>query len=147
MVGNRPELRVFPVAEIIAQDADASSLPFYSSESKGDHRKRVVCPAEIPDSLASQMQDLGARVFSAMQGRDVARADFKLDSSGRPCFLEINLLPGLNPEYSIYPAQARAAGVSFPELIGGVLERALRLADPSNRDQAFSEEPFPRASR
>ncbi len=146
MVGNRPGLRMFPVAEIIAQDADASPLPFYSSESKGDHRKRVVCPAEIPDSLACEMQDLGARLFGALRGRDIARVDFKLDGSGRPCFLEINLLPGLNPDYSIYPAQARAAGMTFPELVGAILDRALGLAGAAGVGKTFSEEPFPRAS-
>ena len=78
--------------------------------------------------------------------RDIGRADFKLDGSGRPCFLEINLLPGLNPDYSIYPAQARAAEMSYPELIGAVLERALHLADSGGADQTLSEESFPRAS-
>jgi D-alanine-D-alanine ligase len=146
MVGNRPELRIFPVAEVIAQDADSSALPFYSSESKGVHRKRVVCPADISDALASEMQSLGARVFAALGGRDVARADFKLDGDGRPCFLEVNLLPGLNPDYSIYPAQARAAGMSYPELIGAILARALHLADSGDTEQTLSEESFHRAS-
>jgi D-alanine-D-alanine ligase len=146
MVGNPPDLRIFPVAEVIARDGDESALPFYSSESKGDHRKQVVCPAEIPEPLACELRDLGSRVFRALGGRDLARADFKLDSNGRPCFLEINLLPGLNPGYSIYPAQARAADMFFGELIGVVLRRALCLAQSSAAEQQPPKEPFSRAS-
>jgi len=52
--------------------------------------------------------------------------DFKLDTSGLPMFLEINPLPGLSPEYSIFPVQARAAGLAHEELIGHIIDLAIK---------------------
>jgi D-alanine-D-alanine ligase len=57
---------------------------------------------------------------------DVARVDFRLDSSddNKPYILEINPLPGLNPEYSDLAIEASADGWSYEELVNRILDEA-----------------------
>jgi D-alanine-D-alanine ligase len=50
----------------------------------------------------------------------------RCDRSGEPNFLEVNPLPGLNPVTSDLPILARLAGLSYAELLGGIVEAAGR---------------------
>jgi D-alanine-D-alanine ligase len=63
-------------------------------------------------------------VFRVLGCRDVARIDFRL-RAGQPYFLEVNPLPGLNPETSDLVILARAVGWSYSRLIGAILGAAL----------------------
>jgi D-alanine-D-alanine ligase len=57
--------------------------------------------------------------------RHVARADFMLDGSGTPWFLEINTLPGFT-DHSLVPKAARHAGMDMPRLCAALVEMAIR---------------------
>ena len=114
--------RLLPTVEVRSPDA------FYHHEHKRQHRKELVCPADIPDDLAGEMQDIGLQVFRALGCRDLARVDLRLDVDGHPVFLEINPLPGLSPDYGIFTCQAEAAGLSHHQLIGAIIECALSRA-------------------
>ena len=48
-----------------------------------------------------------------------------MDADGKPCFLEINPLPGLSPGYSDYVIAAEALGIGYEALIGRIAESAL----------------------
>ena len=63
--------------------------------------------------------------FAALGCRDVARIDFRL-RDGLPYFLEINPLPGLNPESSDLVIMADLLGISHAELVGMILDAATR---------------------
>ena len=117
ILGNgQPQL--LPIVEV------RSPGGFYSYEDKGEHRKELLCPAQLEQAAAEQMRDMALEVFRALRCRDLARADFKVDAAGRPSFLEINPLPGLSPYYGIFPRQALAAGYSYAELIGRLIDLA-----------------------
>jgi len=118
MLGNgEPEL--LPVAEL------RSPSQFYSFEYKGRHNKELVCPADLDETTAERLRQMGLKVFRLLRCRDLARADFKLDAQGLPSFLEINPLPGLSPFYGIFPRQALAGGYEHAALIGRIIELAL----------------------
>jgi D-alanine-D-alanine ligase len=68
------------------------------------------------------------RSFAALGCRDVARIDLRLDEAGRVNFIECNPLPGLAPDWSDLCMIARAAGMSYGQLIGRILVPALRRA-------------------
>jgi D-alanine-D-alanine ligase len=55
----------------------------------------------------------------------VARADFRI-RDGVPYFLEINPLPGLNPESSDLCYLAYRMGLTYPQLIGMILDAAAK---------------------
>jgi D-alanine-D-alanine ligase len=61
--------------------------------------------------------------------RDWCRIDVRLDASGEPNILELNPLPGILPDpaaNSCFPKAARAAGLTYEELINRVLDIACR---------------------
>ena len=117
LLGNG-EPEVLPIVEVRSPGA------FYSYEDKAKHRKELLCPAQVEQEAAEEMRDMALEVFRALRCRDLARADFKVDAAGRPSFLEINPLPGLSPHYGIFPRQTLAAGYSYAELIGRLIDLA-----------------------
>ena len=52
------------------------------------------------------------------------RADFILDNSGKPFFLEMNTLPGMTST-SLFPKAAKSAGLEFSELIDTIIKIAI----------------------
>jgi D-alanine-D-alanine ligase len=120
LLGNGTDLQVFPVLEIVLPEG----VHYYPYERKAEHARTLRCPADIPEELAEEMKQMAVAVYEALECRDFARADFRADDGCRPHFLEINPLPGLHPESSLFPQQAYAAGLSYPELIGRIIEAA-----------------------
>ena len=116
--------QVFPVTEIVVTSETGELVPFYPFEMKGAHDKRLFCPADVDSATAESVVRDALRLFAAFGIRDYCRVDFKLDSVGAASFLEMNALPGLSPEYSLYPAAAAAAGLSYDSLVLGVLQAA-----------------------
>ena len=64
-----------------------------------------------------------ARPAQAAGAEGWGRADFMMDSTGRPLLLEINTVPGMT-SHSLVPMAARQAGMSFPELCVEILRGA-----------------------
>jgi D-alanine-D-alanine ligase len=111
-----------PLVEIIASDE------FYSYDAKykpGGSRHLV--PAPIDGDLTARLQMLALSVHRMLGLRDYSRTDFIVTKEGRPYILEINALPGLTP-LSLFPDEARAAGIPFEALIERLLQFALGRA-------------------
>ena len=107
------------------QGSNAPRFHFvYSFETKSGNLEQVSCPAAIEPQLLEALEQMALRVFAALQCRDVARIDIRLNREGLPCFLEVNPLPGLS-SVSLLPLQAQAAGISFTELINAILSAAI----------------------
>jgi D-alanine-D-alanine ligase len=79
-----------------------------------------IFPADIPESLAKELQRLAARVHETLRLRDYSRIDFIVDDGGGIWCLEANTAPGMTAN-SLLPKAARAAGMSFPELCDRVV--------------------------
>jgi len=58
---------------------------------------RAVAPGVLTAELERRLAERSLRAFAALDCRDFARVDFKLDANGEPCFLEINPLPTFAP--------------------------------------------------
>lgn len=114
--------RVFPIVEI------CTAGDFYTHEEKHEHQRQLICPVEIPETVADEMCQSGLKVFERLSCRDLARIDFKLDSDGQPSFLEINPLPGLSPYHGIFVRQAAAEGLAHEDLIAQIINCALERA-------------------
>jgi D-alanine-D-alanine ligase len=113
-----------PVVEAVPQGDE-----FYDFEARYEiGRTAFVCPAELPGDLTSQTQELALRVYELLGCEAFARVDLMLDASGELTVLEANPIPGLT-ETSLLPQAAEAAGISFDELVGRIVE--LSLAGPS----------------
>lgn len=85
------------------------------------------CPADIPEELAGQVQDLAVRTFQALGCSGVSRIDFLNDTeSGGLWINEINTIPGSLAFYLW-----EAAGIPFDKL----LDEMIQLAFKRQRDR------------
>ena len=98
----------------------------YSLEVKRDYLREVryECPARLSSKDYQAVEQAALTAFAAFGCRDVARIDFRL-RDGVPYFLEVNPLPGLNPESSDLVIMAKLAGWTYFQLITAILDAAL----------------------
>ena len=112
-----------PVVEAVPRDEE-----FYDFEARYEiGRTDFVCPADLPDGLTERAQELAVRTYRLLGCSAFARVDLMLDAAGDLSVLEANPIPGLT-ETSLLPQAAEAAGISFDELVGRILELALERA-------------------
>jgi D-alanine-D-alanine ligase len=76
-------------------------------------------------SLRDEVEALALGAYRVLECRDTGRVDIRLDSQGRPAFIEINPLPGMHPTHSDLPMIAKQEGMSYEELIGHIVQSAL----------------------
>lgn len=86
-------------------------------------RTDYLVPAPIDPAIAVAAQSHAVAAYQALGLSGVARADFIVDDSGVPWFLEINTLPGMTST-SLSPMAAGAVGMTFPDLVERLLEGA-----------------------
>ena len=82
-------------------------------------------PAKLPPDVTRAVEMDAMAVFAGLGCRDVARADFRI-RDGVPYFLEINPLPGLSPDSGDIVFLAYRMGLTYPELIGRILDAAVK---------------------
>jgi len=109
---------VLPVVEAIPTGSNT-----YDFEARyeigGAH---FVCPAELPEADAGEVKRIVLAAYEALGCSGFSRVDLILGEDG-PRVLEVNAIPGLT-ETSLLPQAAEAAGVSFGEMVGKILELA-----------------------
>ncbi|MEA3121670.1 MAG: D-alanine-D-alanine ligase, partial [Paraburkholderia sp.] len=87
---------------------------------------QYLIPCGLAPEEEARLRLLARRAFEVLGCTDWGRADFMLDAAGAPYFLEVNTSPGMT-DHSLPPKAARAAGMSYEELVVAVL--ALTLKD------------------
>lgn len=99
----------------------------YSLEIKRDYQRLVKyeCPAPLTEQTTHVVRVAALTAFQALGCRDVARIDFRL-KGGVPYFLEVNPLPGLNPDDSDLVIMARLVGWDYSRLVAAIVEAACR---------------------
>jgi len=118
--------RALPIVEAVPEQED-----FYDFEARYEiGRTRFVCPAELDDPVAAQIQAIALEVYALLGLSGFARVDLMLESeTGELYVLEADSIPGLT-ETSLLPQAADAAGIGFDELIGRIVAAsgAVRVA-------------------
>jgi D-alanine-D-alanine ligase len=115
-------LQALPVIEIV------SKRSFFDFTAKYDAKLAdEICPAQIPAEVSAEAQSLALRAHKSLGCRGLSRTDFIWGTDGLT-ILEVNTLPGLT-ENSLIPKAARAAGISFPDLLHRLLQDALRNSE------------------
>ena len=83
-----------------------------------------VCPAQVDDALKGKLQEMAVKAFQAVECRDYARVDFRMDKKGKVYILEVNP----NPDISLNAGFARAlgaAGIEYRMFWQKLIEKAL----------------------
>jgi len=129
MVGNWPDLHVFPISAVDYSGYGQRVVPIYTAAYKVDRADdyRNECPADLPGPLADELRRLAVETMRATHTLDFARVDFRLNrrEGDKPTILEINALPGITPTSDL-TLMAEADGWSHADLVNGVLDAALR---------------------
>ncbi|MBU2515387.1 ATP-grasp domain-containing protein [bacterium] len=121
ILGNRGNLECFPILEIdLENDPDAIQTVF---DKKAKPRNKI-CPADLPEDLAEEMRRLSKKAFLALELRDFARVDIRMDENNNILLLEINSMASLGDTGS-YVNAAEKAGYSYPQLVNKILETAV----------------------
>lgn len=97
---------------------------FYDYEAKYlANDTRYILPCGLPPEREQALQALALQAFRILGCRGWGRADFIVDQTGTPYFLEMNTAPGMT-DHSLVPMAARQAGLSFGDLVLRILELA-----------------------
>ena len=115
------ELRALPVLELVPK------RDFYDYEAKYTAgMTEFVIPARLLETTTELVQEIALNVHRSVGCRGFSRVDMLVGEFDQPYVIEINTLPGLT-ELSDLPAQAKAAGISYNQLIGQILSDAERI--------------------
>ncbi len=122
-------LHFFPPLEIDMSRYPVEEAGVYTSKIKTEmaHEFHYLCPAPLTVKQVEELNWLTAATFRVTGCLDVARVDYRFDASdnNKPYILEINPLPGLNPEYSDLCIEAKADGWSYEGLVNRILDEAI----------------------
>ena len=124
---NKEGFHRFPILEIESRQSVTPGVYGYKAKSKDLWEKGApgyICPADLDPVEVEKLQRLALRAHRAIGALDVSRVDFRLDSDGNPYLLEINTLPGLNPDISDLCIMASAEGLEYNALILEILDLA-----------------------
>lgn len=94
----------------------------------------------LDDAEARRAAEIAVSAWRALGCRDGGRIDVRSDAHGRPHILEINPFPGLRPGYADLPELYRLAGISYTDMIWGIVESAMqRIAAESQAGRPHAE--------
>jgi len=135
VLGNGDDARALPIVEIKFDSLPPGVNPIYSYEAKWiwddcSHPLEIFdCPARLDPGLREEIERICLEAYRVLRCRDWCRIDVRQDATGRPHIIELNPLPGVLPQpenNSCFPKAARAAGMTYNQLINAVLDIACR---------------------
>ena len=133
VLGNGRTAKVLPLVGLNFSSLPDGAIPIYGFEAKWiwDRPEQPLdmfdCPARIDTTLARAIERVALDAYRVLGCRDWSRIDVRLDAAGEPKIVEVNPLPGILPDpadNSCFPKAARAAGISYDELIQTCLKLA-----------------------
>jgi D-alanine-D-alanine ligase len=122
VIGNDPP-QIIGIMRVLPQQPTDRFV--YSLEVKRDYLRQVhyECPPRLPPAQTAAIEQATLKAYAVLGCRDVARVDFRL-RDGVPYFLEVNPLPGLNPESSDLVILSKLCGWTHAQLIEAIFHAA-----------------------
>jgi D-alanine-D-alanine ligase len=107
---------------ILEGQAEPDAYSFHNKE----HWVERVQYRLVNDKMAKEAVEVALAAWRGLGCRDAGRVDLRADANGNPNFIEVNPLAGIRPEYSDLPILAKLAGVSYQNLLGMIMQSAMR---------------------
>ena len=112
--------QVLPIVRIVPANE------FYDFEAKYlRDDTQYLCPCGLPAEQEAKIQAEALQAFKAIGGTGWGRVDFLMDEAGKHYFLEVNTSPGMT-DHSLVPMAAKAAGITFADLVKRILTLAVK---------------------
>lgn len=124
VVGTGEEASAVGVMEVLFKKKEPADL-IYSYHNKSNYEQVIEYRAPEPEVIGS-CAELALSAWKVLGCRDGGRVDIRMDGQGRPNFIEVNPLAGLNPVHSDLPILCRLNNISFQELMERILESAFK---------------------
>lgn len=119
ITGTGRDARSLGVMEVIfGENAKAHGYGYENKEYYEDKMSYRIAD----DDEARAAADVAVAAWRALRCRDGGRVDIRSDAEGRPHFIEVNPLAGLNPEKSDLVFLTRFQGIGYRDLIGRIME-------------------------
>ena len=94
---------------------------FYDYHAKYEaNTTEYLCPCGLDAESEAALMALASEAFHAVGCEGWGRVDVMQDESGAFALLEVNTVPGMT-DHSLVPMAARAAGMTFEELVARIL--------------------------
>jgi D-alanine-D-alanine ligase len=123
IIGTGEDARALGVLDIAPTEKAAGlDYGFENKERCDDNIVYRLVEGEEADAAA----EVAINAWRVLRCRDGGRVDIRCDEFGRPHFLEVNPLAGLNPEHSDLCFLARFKGLAYQELIGLIMSSFLK---------------------
>ena len=121
LVGEGDTAEALPVIKIIPPQANYDFHNKYFSD-----ETQYLCPTGLAPEVNERVQELALAAYKSLGCRTWGRADVMLDQkTGKPYLLEMNTSPGMT-SHSLVPMAAKAAGVSYADLVLWLLSQTLQ---------------------
>lgn len=124
LVGTGPRARVLGTMEIILLPQAEGGAYTYTNKEYCEELVRYRLVRREDDPVVARAEDVSLAAWRLLGCRDAGRLDLRAGPDGQPQLMELNPLAGLHPEHSDLPMIATAMGVSFRDLIGGIVDSA-----------------------
>jgi D-alanine-D-alanine ligase len=124
VLGQGDNLLAFPIVEIVPKKQ------FFDFKAKYNGTTNEIVPARISKQATKKAQEYAKRAHQILGCSGVTRTDMIIGNpkseirNPKIRVLEINTIPGLTKE-SLIPKAARAAGISFEDLLDKIINLAL----------------------
>ncbi|HEY1064826.1 MAG TPA: D-alanine--D-alanine ligase [Pirellulales bacterium] len=135
LFGTGRDAEVFGVLEIILLPAAEQGIYSFANKKLWEDRVRYQL-VTTDDPVVRATADAALAAWKALGCRDAGRADLRCDAHGRPQFLEVNPLPGLQPDLSDLPLLANAKKFPYLDLIARIVAEATNRVPADRRSPA-----------
>lgn len=110
------DVKALPVIEII------SKTGWFDYDAKYNGLSNEVCPAEIPETLSSEVQEISKKIYRHLGCKGLVRMDYICAPDGI-YFLEVNITPGMT-NASLVPKMVRSAGMDITTFLSQIIQNS-----------------------
>lgn len=142
VMGNFPPKALPPMeidfSSLTKRELRASAWGIQTYKFKTDYSTKAnyCLPARLPEEMLSKISKICEDAFIALRNSDIARFDLRVDKEGNLFILEVNPLPGLDPEHSDFPRIYRLMGKTYEDLINDILNFAIERYKIENKAES-----------
>ncbi len=122
IVGTGEHARAVGTLEVTLLDQAEPDVYSYVNKERCEELVRYTL-ADVEASRAAE--EIALAAWRGLGCRDAGRVDLRADVAGRWNFLEVNPLAGIHPEHSDLPILCTHVGMSYTELMRGIMASAL----------------------